>query len=365
MGGMTRKESFRNMSKMLHRNKLDTWGKWKRESIRFHDRRSSEYLHNKSSYEKLSDELKKAKIMSKLPWDKRWAIKGLALHGKVNRHAESILSSMGESAAHISSDTSEEAMFDLATSVIGGWLKGLKAIQLAKIGKSTPMKSEIFKALQEVHRAAGFPEIASRAAKAHRAKQIASRSAKVHRAREIVRADVVDKGIDGVHSVHSYERAITKNPSTKEALRKLYRPFQGSYQLPHREPLPNIASQIRVDLPKARKSIKRKLPPLKKIKGLPKFKEGFVPGPDIGDIFKSKYMDKMKKHTGWGLEINRSRRANTLRNMRQQGNRFRPLTPQPVQKRISAPPMRPFQSNPLRQMSQGLMNQNRARPVFR
>lgn len=188
-----------------------------------------------------------------------------------------------------------------------------------------------------------------------------------------------------------------------------------------RPTLPNIASQIRVTLPQSRKSTKRQLPPLNRIKGLPKFKDGIVPSSNIGDIFKSKYMDKMRKHVsplrlhkpsvpppfkhvpskptsgigagsrpfnwksnaippkplqntfrpdrtgqpGWGLEVNRSRPANPLKNMWQQGNRFSPLMQQPMQKRVSAPPMRPFQSNPLRQMSQGLMNPNRARPMFR
>jgi len=188
-----------------------------------------------------------------------------------------------------------------------------------------------------------------------------------------------------------------------------------------RPPLLNFAGQIRLTLPQPRKSTKHQLPPLKRIKGLPKFKDGIVPGSNIGDNFKSKYMDKMRKYVpplqpykpsvpplfkhvsskstsgvgahsrpfnwksnaippkdlqstfrpgrsgqpGWGMEISRSRPANPLRNIWQQGNRFSPLTQQSVQKRISAPPIRPFQSNPLRQMSQGLINPNRARPMFR
>jgi len=193
-------------------------------------------------------------------------------------------------------------------------------------------------------------------------------------------------------------------------------------QLRPRTPFSNIAGQIHVDLlksqPLTRKS--KSLPPLNRIKGLPKFKGGLVPEPKIGNMMKSKQMDRMRKYVpplrphkpsvpppykhvtskptsvrtgsrpfnwksnaippkhlqstfmpdrpgqpGWGLEVRRSRPTNSLRNMWQQGNRFSPLMSQPVQKRIPVPPMRPFQSNPLRQMSQGLMNPNRARPMMR
>ncbi len=63
-----------------------------------------------------------------------------------------------------------------------------------------------------------------------------------------------------------------------------------------RPPFSNIANQIRVNLPQPRKSTKRKLQPLNRIKGLPKIKGGLVLGPNIGDIFKSKYMDKIRKY---------------------------------------------------------------------
>jgi len=260
------------------------------------------------------------------------------------------------------------------------------------------------------------------------------------------------------------ERQVKQGVISKEAGERAKFPwafkqkdFSTGNKLRPRPPLPNIASQIHVNLPQTRKSIKRQSPPLKRIKDLPKFKGGLVTGPNLGDIFKSNYMDKMRKYVpplrphkpsvppafkhvssmptsgigagsqpfnwnsnaippkplqntfrpdrpgqpgwgqgvqrsrsfnwksnaippkhlqstfrpdrpgqlGWGLEVSRSRPANPLRNMWQQGNRFSPLTPQPVQKRISAPPMRTIQSNPLRQMSQGLMNPNRARPMFR
>ena len=166
---------------------------------------------------------------------------------------------------------------------------------------------------------------------------------------------------------------------------------------------------------------KAQLPKLRTIR-MGNYQAGMSPvRSEIGDFFKSKYMDKVRKYNppfpehkpnvpppykhvtskpasgvgtgsrpfnwksnaippkhlqstfmpdrpgqpGWGLEVRRSRPTNSLRNMWQQGNRFSPLTSQPVQKRMPVPPMRPFQSNPSRQMSQGLMNPNRARPMTR
>lgn len=400
---------------------LDTWGKWKKDAIRDYENAGTEYLHQRSFSEKYAGELRKAKIMSKLSWYHRWAIKGQALEAKINRHGNAILSEMGSGAAHLAPDSWAGVAFDLGTLFVGGAVS--KIAKLAKLGRFTsfgrygamvPEGAEVVEALKDIHRAGGFPEIALRTAKLQKARLATQKI--------IQGAEIAHKTLHVVHAGHSIEKS-------GEVLGEQF-PLGSKIKLPssnitRRDRPPMLKLNIdRSTLQQPRKSVKHKLPPLKRIEipqSLQFNKDGTVKGPDL-DIFKSKNMEKARKYVphprphkpsvppafkhvpsmptsgvgagsqpfnwnsnaippknlqnafkpsqpgqpGWGMEVSRSRPANNpLRNMWQQGNRFSPLMPQPMQKRVSTPSMRTIQSNPLRQMSQGLMNPNRARPMFR
>ena len=334
---------------------------------------------------------------------------------------------MGGAAANLAPDSWKGVAFDLGTLGVGAAAGTIgKVAKLAKLGKlgrlwgpmGGPVRATTFQAVQELHKAARFPEIARIAAQAQKAR--------IGREKIFKGAETVVKATHVAHAGHMIEKSGKKLVNTLLGCNFFKAPNQMS--LRPRPPLPNIASQIQVDMPKARvqskfnkSGLSQPLPALNRIKGLPQIRDGIVPGPDIGDILGNKQMEKARKHIpllrkhkpkvppsfkptankqtagtgitsrpfnwnsnaippklsqkifrpdrpgqpGWGLEINRSRPANPLNNMWQQGNRVNSLMQQFPQQRISAPHLRPFPSNPLRQISQGMMNPNRARPMMK
>jgi len=120
----------------------DFWKRWRKDAIRTYDRASSEYIRSKSFYERYVKSLREKGILERLPWYKRWALKGAATLGEAHRYGMALLASMGESAARLAPDTKQGMFLDLATTI--GPLAALKAakayraIRLARLEK--PLK---------------------------------------------------------------------------------------------------------------------------------------------------------------------------------------------------------------------------------
>jgi len=214
-------------------NKLDTWGKWKREAIRDYDRASSKYLRTKSPGEIYLSALKKSKLLSKLPWYERLGVKAAAWHGEVTRKNTAAGHLVAEAAAGLAPDSWEGVAFDLGTLAIGAVAGAVgKIAKLGKLGKlgrlGGPMRPTTFKALQDLHKAAGLPEIASRAAQVQKVR--------IDRMEKIIRsAKVVGKATHAVHAGHMAGKSvkhIATNIPYKEQIKTSLKPRTSFSQHP-------------------------------------------------------------------------------------------------------------------------------------
>jgi hypothetical protein len=155
-------------------DKLDRWGKWKREAIRDYDRRSSEYLRTKSPGEIVLNELEKSKLLSRLPWYERLRIKAAAWHGEFSRKDAAAGHLVAEAAAQLAPDTKWGVIFDVASTV--GPLAALKILKVSKVGRVAgrygPTGKAVFEALQDVHKAKGLRDLARSGASVQKARQI-------------------------------------------------------------------------------------------------------------------------------------------------------------------------------------------------
>lgn len=145
------------------------WGRWRREAIRDYDRASSRYIRSK-----------------------RW----------FDRYVMGPLASLGESAARYSPTTGKGAIYELGSAVIP--LAALKVIKSTKLGKLAghlasrhPFRTmgdiykdrHIIKSAKDIHKAAGFPEMAQRLGRVQKGRKMVGSSTVAKKAVEMVHSD--------------------------------------------------------------------------------------------------------------------------------------------------------------------------------
>jgi|GEM_PF-2792348 len=187
----------------------DFWKRWRKDAIRTYDRASSEYIRSKSFYERYVKSLREKGILERLPWYKRWALKGAATLGEAHRYGMALLASMGESAARLAPDTKQGMFLDLATTI--GPLAALKAakayraIRLARLEK--PLKGATYKALVDLWKTVGEEGRAARLIKMQ-AFRNARLVATARQARNIIaKVKTAKKVTEVAHSAHIIEKS--------------------------------------------------------------------------------------------------------------------------------------------------------------
>ena len=169
--------------------------------------------------------LKKSKLLSKLPWYERLRVKAAAWHGELTRKEAAAGHLVAEAAADLAPDSWEGVAFDVGTLAIGAVAGTVgKVAKLGKVGKlgklGGPMRATTFEALQDLHKAAGLPKIASRAAQVQKVR--------IDKMEKIIRsAKAVGKATQAVHAGHMAAKSvehIATNIPYKEQIKTSIKP---------------------------------------------------------------------------------------------------------------------------------------------
>lgn len=207
---------------------LENWGERRKEAFRGYDRASSSYLHKKAPSEKLADELRRTKVMSKLPWYDRWSIKHRAMESKINRHVNALLSEMGASAARLAPESKWGVFLELGSLGVGAAAgASLKIAGLTKLRHLHGGIEVMAKGPKGIKGISHEINVAREAVRQHRMSKgmlnmvkelgkVTPGSAeavktikKSHRTRAILRGVwFVDKAVDGAHAAHMAGKSV-------------------------------------------------------------------------------------------------------------------------------------------------------------